>query len=160
MQWRIQGCPGARPPIYLAKSIWFFYIVYNVWKIFLKLNLDFIVAEIRGVFGSVRVYACVCVNRNRGRYRFLFSKGPILNDIRGHSDPKIYARLQEIASNFLKISGGGPQTSRRLAPSAFCSGLPPLTATPFQNSWIRPWNVLLSAKNYEIRLRFHKAVSV
>jgi len=59
-------------------------------KICLKLNLDFIVAEIRGVFGSVGVYAtmCVCENQNRGRYCSLFCKGPILNDIRGHSDPK------------------------------------------------------------------------
>jgi len=39
-------------------------------KICLKLNLDFIVAEIRGVFGSVRV----CVNRNRGRYFFCSAK--------------------------------------------------------------------------------------
>jgi len=31
-------------------------------KIFLKLNCDFIVAEIRGVFGSLGVYACVCVS--------------------------------------------------------------------------------------------------
>jgi len=30
-------------------------------KIFLKLNFDFIVAEIRGVFGSVGVYVCVWV---------------------------------------------------------------------------------------------------
>jgi len=30
-------------------------------KIYLKLNFDFIVAEIRGVFGSVGVYAFVCV---------------------------------------------------------------------------------------------------
>jgi len=33
-------------------------------KIFLKLNFDFIVAEIRGVFGSVGgvcVFACVCL---------------------------------------------------------------------------------------------------
>jgi len=33
-------------------------------KIFLKLNLDFIVAEIRGVFGSVGVYACVCESKS------------------------------------------------------------------------------------------------
>jgi len=30
----------------------------------LKLNLDFIVAEIRGVFGSVGVYACVCESKS------------------------------------------------------------------------------------------------
>jgi len=38
----------------------------------------------------------VCVNQNRGRYCFLFSKGPILNDIRGHSDPK---NICQIAGN-------------------------------------------------------------
>jgi len=64
-------------------------------KIFLKLNLDFIVAEIRGVFGSERG-VCVCVNRNRGCYGFLFCKGPILNDIRGHSDTK---NIYQIAGN-------------------------------------------------------------
>jgi len=30
-------------------------------KIFLKLKFDFIVTEIRGVFGSLGVYARVCV---------------------------------------------------------------------------------------------------
>jgi len=64
-------------------------------KIFLKLNLDFIVAEIRGVFKSVGCMR-VCVNRNRGRYCFLFCKGPILNDIRGHFDPK---NICQIAGN-------------------------------------------------------------
>jgi len=63
-------------------------------KIFLKLNLDFIVAEIRGVCGSVcvggGVYVCVCVCESKSwpLLFFLFSKGPILNDIRGHSDPQ------------------------------------------------------------------------
>jgi len=33
-------------------------------EIFLKLNLDFIVAEIRGVFGSVGVYARVCESKS------------------------------------------------------------------------------------------------
>jgi len=34
-------------------------------KILLKLNLDFIVAEIRGAFGSVwGVYACVCESKS------------------------------------------------------------------------------------------------
>jgi len=44
-----------------------------------------------------------------------YPRYPILNDIRGHSDLKIYARLQEMASNFSKFSGGGreaPQTPR------------------------------------------------
>jgi len=43
--------------------------------------------------------------------------------------PKIYARLQEITSNFSKFSGGSPpDPPLALAPSA----------PPFQNSWIRP----------------------
>jgi len=37
--------------------------------------------------------------------------------------PKIYARLQEIASNFSKFSGGGhPDPPTALAPSALGSG--------------------------------------
>jgi len=50
-----------------------------------------------GAFGSVGdVCVCVCVNRNRGHYCFLFCKGPILTDIRGHSDPK---NICQIARN-------------------------------------------------------------
>jgi len=65
----------------------------------------------------VGVYACVCVClcdpiglhnksvvflsnidgfRNRGRYCYVFCKGPILNNIRGHSDPK---NICQIAGN-------------------------------------------------------------
>jgi len=54
-QWRIRG-----GPLFLAKSILFFTLYTMSEKIFLKLNLDFIVAEIRGVFGSVGG-VCVCV---------------------------------------------------------------------------------------------------
>jgi len=101
-------------------------------KIFLKLNFDFIVAEIRGVFGSVGVYIlCVCVClcdpiglhdksvdcflsniggfRNRGRYCFFVLQRPNF-DSEAILIPKIYARLQEITSNFLKNFWGGPQT--------------------------------------------------
>jgi len=56
------GYRGGAPPLFLAKSILLFYIVYTMSeKIFLKLSFDFIVADIRGVFASVGVYACVCV---------------------------------------------------------------------------------------------------
>jgi len=55
MQGRIRG---AGPPIF-GKVNFIFYIVYNV-KVCLKLNLDFIVAKIRGDFESVGdVYVCV-----------------------------------------------------------------------------------------------------
>jgi len=61
-QGRIQGGGGPGPPIF-GKVNFIFYIVYNVWKIFLKLNFDIIVAEIRGVllevWGCMRV--CVCL---------------------------------------------------------------------------------------------------
>jgi len=93
------GPGGPGPPIFGKVNLIFFTLYTMSEKKFLKLNLDFIVAaeEFLEVWGCMRH---VCVNRNRGRYCFLFSKGPILNDIRGHSDPKIYVRLQEIASNF------------------------------------------------------------
>jgi len=46
----------------------------------------------------------VCVNRNRGRYCFLFCKGPIFNYIRGHSDPK---NICQIAENRIRRSVRG-----------------------------------------------------
>jgi len=80
--------------------------------------------------------------------------------------PKIYARLQEIASNFSKFSGGDPQTQRirdlviiALYNSTLYLTLPyltprwrsvrgfaPLPGPPFKNSWIRPWHG--SCSNY------------
>jgi len=72
-------------------------------------------------------------------YRMLFrdiynplGKGPILNDTEAILIPKIYARLQEIASNFSKFCGGSPPDSPpALAFSALGSGLRPLTGPPF-----------------------------
>jgi len=46
------------------------------------LNFDFIVAEIRGVFGSVGgECVCVCESKSWPLLFFLFCKGLILNDI-------------------------------------------------------------------------------
>jgi len=54
------GSRGARAP-YIWQSQFNFFTLYKcLKKIFLKLNFDFIVAEIRGVFGSVGA-VCVCV---------------------------------------------------------------------------------------------------
>jgi len=55
---RIQGGPG--PYIFGKVSLIFFTLYTMSYEISLKLNLDFIVAEIRGVFGSVWG-VCVCV---------------------------------------------------------------------------------------------------
>jgi len=73
-EFRGGGGPG---PLFLAKSILFSTFYTMSEKIFLKCNLDFIVPEIRGVFGSVGgVCVCVCVNRNRGRYCFFVLQRP------------------------------------------------------------------------------------
>jgi len=57
---------GRGPGLPIFGKVNFSYIVglYNVWKIFLKSNLDFIVAEIRWVFGSVGVFARVCESKS------------------------------------------------------------------------------------------------
>jgi len=73
------GGQGARPP-FLAKSVLFFTLYTMSEEIFLKLNLDFVVAEIRGVFGSVGVYACVCESKLWPLLSFVLQR-PILNDI-------------------------------------------------------------------------------
>jgi len=78
--------------------------------------------------------------RNRGRYCLLFCKGPILNDIRGHSDPNNICQIAD--SNYSKFSGGGPQTPRRRSRlRRVVRGFAPLPGPPFQNSWIRPWTL-------------------
>jgi len=103
-------------------------------KIFLKLNFDSIVAEMRGVFGSMgggRMRVCVSVwshrpTRQISRF-YLISVGfeivaaTVFSSAKAQfwmiSDailiPKIYARLQEIAFNFSKFFGGDPQTTCR-----------------------------------------------
>jgi len=57
LQGRIQGAA----PYFWQSRVYFLKLYTMSEKIFLKLNFDFIVAEIRGVFGSVGVYARVCV---------------------------------------------------------------------------------------------------
>jgi len=59
--------PGsARAPSIFGKvTLIFLHCIQCLKKIFLKLNLDFIVAEIRGVFGSVGgVCVCVCESKS------------------------------------------------------------------------------------------------
>jgi len=59
-QGRIQGGRGPAPHFWQSQ-FYFLHCIQCLKKIFLKLNFDFIVAEIWGVFKSVGVYACVCV---------------------------------------------------------------------------------------------------
>jgi len=120
--------PGGPPPLFLAKSVLFFYTVHNVWKNIFEIEFWFYSDRNPRSFwkcgGCMRLCLCdpiglhdksvvflsnIGVFRIYGRYCFLFYKGPFLNDIRGHYwFQLIYARLQEIASNFSKFSGGGP----------------------------------------------------
>jgi len=51
-----RGAGGPGPSYFWQSQFNFLHCIQCLKKIFLKLNLDFIVAEIRGVFGSVGVY--------------------------------------------------------------------------------------------------------
>jgi len=51
------GGPGA--PVFGKVNFIFLHCIQCLKELFLKLNFDFIVAEIRGVFGMCGVYACV-----------------------------------------------------------------------------------------------------
>jgi len=105
--------PGGRPPPIFGKvNLIFYNCIQCLTKIFLKLNLDFIMAEIRGVFGSEWCMR-VCVIEIVAATVFCSAKAQFWIISEAILIPKIYARLQEIASNFSKISGRGPQTQRR-----------------------------------------------
>jgi len=58
------GSRGPGPPIFNKVNLIFLHCIQCVKKIFLKLNLDVIVAEIREVFRSMGVYACVCESKS------------------------------------------------------------------------------------------------
>jgi len=87
------GGRGARAPYFWQSQFYFITLHAMSEKIFLKLNFDFIVAQIRGVFGSVGCIMRVCVCdpigpqisrflsniggfRNRGRYCFFLLQRP------------------------------------------------------------------------------------
>jgi len=130
---------GARPiPLFLSKSILFSTLYTMSEKIRLKINLDFIVAEIRGVFGSVGVYACVCESKS----------WPLLFFVLQRPNFELYPR---------------PFWSQKYMPDCrWClprkfwrsvRGFAPLPGPPFQNSWIRPYFVC------KISVHIHVAVS-
>jgi len=109
---RMQGGPGS--PIIGKVNFISLHCIQCLKKLFLKLNLDFIVAEIREVFRSVGVYACVCESNSWPLLFFLFCKGP---DCR---------KSHLIFQNFW-----GRPPDPALAPSALSSGLRPLIAPRF-----------------------------
>jgi len=149
--WFIQGRIQGAAPIF-GKVYFIFYIVYNVWKMFLKLNFDFIVAEIRAVFGSVGVYVCVSRFlsniggfRNRGRYCFFVLQRPNFEWYpRPFWSQKCMPDCRKSHLIFFKFSGGGPRPAA--GASAFGARFgasPPIRAPSLQNSWIRPCYLLI-----------------
>jgi len=118
-------------------------------KIFLKLNFDFWFYSGRNPWSFCKcgVYACVCVClcypiglHDKSFVFYLISVGfeIVAATVFFCSTqaqfwmiseailiPKTYARLQKIASNFSKFSGGGPQTPRRRSVWGFAPYRPP-----------------------------------
>jgi len=100
---------GRGPPI-VGKVNLIFYVVYNVWKNILQIQFGFYSGRNpRSCWKCGGVCVCVWIKIVAAtvfcsaKARFWIISEAILI-------PKIYARLQEIASNFSKFSGGGPQT--------------------------------------------------
>jgi len=106
--------PGGADPLFWQNQFYFLHCIQCLKKICLKLNLDFIVAEIRGVFGSVwGVCVCVWIEIVAATV-FCSAKAPFWMICEAILIPKIYGRLQEIASNFSKFSGEAPRPRSRL----------------------------------------------
>jgi len=126
-QWRIQGGPV---PLFLAVNL-FFYIVYNVWKNIFEIEFGFYSGR-NPEF--LEVWGCMCVwIEIVAATVFCSAKAQFWMISEAILIPKMYARLQKIASNFSKFSGGrpAPDPPPTLAPLALGSGLRPLTGPPF-----------------------------
>jgi len=123
---RGEGGPG--PPIF-GKVNFIFYIVHNVWKNIFAIEVGFYSGRNRRSFwkcGGV----CVCVwIEIVAATVFCSAKAPFWMISEAILIPKIYARLQEIASNFSKFSGEAPGRSSRFWCSV--SELRPPTGPPF-----------------------------
>jgi len=121
-------------PLFLAKSILFFTFYTMSEKYFWNWILIYSDRNPRSFFGSVGVYACVCVSvwshrptlqisrflsnigwfRNRGRYCFFVLQRP---NFEWYPTPiwsqKYMPDCRKSRLIFFKFSGGGPQTPRR-----------------------------------------------
>jgi len=144
--------PGRPGPLFLAKSILFFLHCIQCLKNIFEIEFWFYSGRNpRSLWkcgGCMRVCVSVWSHRlTRQISRFLsnisgFRKPLLFCSEKAQfwmiSDailiPKIYARLQEIASNFSKFSGEAP---RPPAVIRFRALLPYRPLLPFQNSWIR-----------------------
>jgi len=87
---------GSRGALILAKSILFSTLYTVSEKNMFEIEFGFYSGRNPRSFWKCGGCMRVCVNPNRGRYCFFFCKGPILTDIRGHSDPK---NICQIAGN-------------------------------------------------------------
>jgi len=104
---------GARAPYFWQSQFYFLHCIQCLKNIF-EIEFGFHSGRNPRSFWKCGGCTRVCVNRNRGRYCFfLLCKGPFWMISEAILIPKIYARLQEIASNFSKFSGKALQTHRR-----------------------------------------------
>jgi len=104
------GGPG--PPIF-GKVSFIFYIVYNVWKNIFEIEFKFNSGRNpTGFWKCGGVCVCVWIEIVAATV-FCSAKAPFWIISEAILIPKIYARLQEIASNFSKFSGEAPRRRSR-----------------------------------------------
>jgi len=152
---RIQGAP-----YFWQSQFYFFYIVYNVWKIFLKLNFLFYIGRNPRSFwkcgGCMRVCVSVWshrptwqISRFLSIYRWVSKSWPLLFFVLQRSNFERYLtpfwsqiympdcrKSHLIFQNFLG-EAPRPLAGGRAFGARF--GASPPYRPPFQNSWIRPW---------------------
>jgi len=159
--WPRGGSRGDPGPLFLAKSVYFLHCIQ--WKNIFEIEFWFYSGRNPSFWKCGGVCARVCVSvwshrptRQISRFYVISvgfeivaatvfcsakpCKGPILNDIRGHSDPQNICQIAGNRIYFLNnFLGEAPRPPPALAPSALGSGLrSPYRAPSFQNSWIRP----------------------
>jgi len=139
IQCRIHGGRGVRPPYFWQKQFNFLHCIQCLKKIIFKIEFGFYSGRNpRSFWKCGGVCACVWIEIVAATV-FCSAKAQFWMIYEAILIPKIYARLQEIASNFSKLDAISNISLRRSV-----RGFAPLPAPPFQNSGIRPCNQLIS----------------
>jgi len=143
--------PGGPAPLFLAKSVLFFYIVHNVRKNIFEIEFGFYSGRNPRSFWKCGRCMRVCVNRNRGHYCFFCSaKAQFWMISEAFWSQKYMPDCRKSHLIFQNFLGEAPQTSRRRSHlRRSVRGFVPLPGPPFPK-FLDPPLIILVYQSWDI----------